>query len=144
MRAFLKALAWLCKIAAIAFWLGMAWVKVGLDVSNLRATSPPVYRDAPEDWGTPAFYHRAYLEIAALTALVGLAVLPNRWLVFSRVAFALSLLMALIPFHSIAISIAAPSDLVWMAPLAALFAVLPLSLILGFWRRQKGEKVNYV
>ena len=144
MRALLKIFAWLCKIAAIAFWLCVAWVKVGLDVSNLRATSQPMYRDAPEDWGTPAFYHRTHLEIATLLALATLAVIPNRWLVFSPVAFAVSLLIVLIPFYSIITSIAAPSDLLWMTPLMSLCATLPLSLILSFWRRQKGEKINYV
>lgn len=82
MRLLLKISAWLCKIAAIVFWLGVAWVIVGLDVSNLRATSAPMYRDAPEDWGTPAFYRRTYLEVATLTAPGLIALLPNRWFVF--------------------------------------------------------------
>lgn len=143
-RLFLKAFAWLCKLTAIVFWLCVARVKVGLDITNLRATSPPMYRDAPEDWGTPAFYHRTYLEIATLLALAVLSVLPNRWLVFSPMAFSISLLIALIPFYSIITSIAAPSDLLWMTPLMSLFAMLPASLVLSFWRHRKGEKVNYV
>ena len=140
MRIFLLTLAWLCKIAAIVIWLIEAVVKIGFDISNLRDPS----HWSGEDWGTPTFEHRTYLEIATLIALVVLAVLPNRWLVFSPVTFAISLLIVLIPFYRIFGSLTEWSDLLWMIPLMSLFALLPLSLILSFVRQRKGAKVGYV
>ena len=95
MDMLLKIFAWLCKVAAIVFWLWMALVKIELDIANLHGHAGPW---GDPDWGMPAFYHRTYLEIATLTALAVLAILPNRWLVFSPVAFTISLLIALIPF----------------------------------------------
>jgi hypothetical protein len=140
MRLFLKVFAWLCKIAAIVFWLVEAAVKIDFDISNLRESS----HWSGEDWGTPTYEHRIYLEIATLIALAVLAVLPNRWLVFSSVTFAIALLIALIPFCQIFGSLTEWSDLLWMMPLMSLFALLPLSLILSFWRQRKGEKIGYV
>lgn len=141
MDMLLKIFAWLCKVAAIVFWLWMALVKIELDIANLHGHAGPW---GDPDWGMPAFYHRTYLEIATLTALAVLAILPNRWLVFSPVAFTISLLIALIPFYWILSSLTEWSDLLWMTPLMSLFATLPLSLILSIWRRRKWEKVGYV
>jgi hypothetical protein len=139
MRVFLKVFTWLCKITAILFWLGVAWVKIGFDISNLRAPS----HWSGEDWGTPAFEHRTYLEIATLIALLVLAVLPNRWQVFSLATFTISLLIVLIPFYQIFDSLTEWSDLLSMMPLMSLFATLPLSLIASFVRQRKGEKIGY-
>jgi hypothetical protein len=151
MRTLLKVFAWLCKIAAVLFWLGVAWTFIGLDISDLRATSQPMYRDAPEDWGTPAFKHRTYLQIAELVTLATLAILPNRWLVFSRVAFAISLLIALSPccwvFYDMISSATEWSDLISNLFLAVFimiyFIPLPFSIILSFLRHRKGEKIFY-
>jgi hypothetical protein len=139
MHWFLKVFAWLFKIAAVVFWLVEAVVKIGFDISNLREPS----HWSGEEWGTPTFEHRTYLEIVTLIALVVLAVLPNRWLVFSPVTFAISLLIVLIPFYQIFGSLTEWADLLWMVPLMSLFSLLPLSLILSFVRQRKGEKVGY-
>lgn len=122
----------------------MVWVKVGLDIAELRATRLPMYENAPEDWGTPEFYHRTYLEIAILGLLFVLAILPNRWLVFSPIAFVISLLIALIPWVVLFSSFKEWSDLLWMMPLLGFFGLLPASLILSFWRGRKGRKIGYV
>jgi hypothetical protein len=144
MRELLKVLAWLCKITAMVIWLGIAWTFIGIDVLNLRATSQPMYRDAPQDWGAPAFKHRTYLEIAELAMMAVLAVLPNRWLVFSPVTFALSLLIALSPFFYLIISsIREWSDLIFVALLIPLCGPLPLSITLSFLRHRQGEKIFY-
>lgn len=139
MRAFLTVFAWLCKITAIVFCLYAARAGIELDVFSLQG-SQSAYRDAPEDWGTPVFKHRTYLEIAELTTLVVLAVLPNRWLVFSKVSFTVSLLVALIPFYPAMGWLTQWSDL----PFMAFLVPLPLSLVLSFWRQRKGEKIGYV
>jgi hypothetical protein len=137
----LKPFTWLCKIAAVVFWLWVALTKIELDIANVHGNAGPW---GDPDWGTPAFYHRSYLEIATLSALAVLAILPNRWLVFSPISFAISLLVALIPSYSLLSSLTERSDLPWMAFPMCLFAPLPLSLILSFWRRRKGEAIGYV
>ena len=135
MRVFLKILAWLCKIAAILFWSLEALVKIGFDVANSLGSA---------GLGTPGSFQGTYFEIAIMSALFVLAILPNRWLVFSPIAFVISLLISLIPFYPLLSSMRVLSDLSWMAPLIIFFGLLPLSLILSFWRRRKGEKVGYV
>jgi len=141
MRVFLKISAWLCKIAAILFWIGVAWVTISLDISSLNA--PNHWREG-DDWGTPAFNHRVYLQIAEVTALAVLALLPNRWLVFSPVTFVISLLVVLTPFCSIFGALSEWSDLLSLIPIMLLLSLLPLCLILSFWRQRNGEKVGYV
>ena len=137
MRKLLKILAGLCKVTAVAFWLFAAWVGIDLDASILRGGYSS-YRDPAPDNLT------LILEIAGLTALALLALLPNRWLVFRPWLFVPSLLIALIPFCKILDSPIERSDLLWMMSLMFLFAMLPLSLILSFWRQRKGEGVGYV
>jgi hypothetical protein len=141
MCVFFKVFAWLSKIAAILFWLVVAWVTISLDISSLN--TPSHWREG-DDWGTPEFHHRIYLEIAEVTTLAVLAILPNRWLVFSPVTFVMALLIALTPFYSIPGALTEWSDLLWLMPIMLLFSLLPLSLILSFWRRRKGEKIRYV
>jgi uncharacterized membrane protein YtjA (UPF0391 family) len=140
MRSFLKIISWLCKIAAIVFWLVVAWVTISLDISSLNA--PSHWREG-DDWGTPEFHHRIYLEIAEVTTLAVLALLPNRWLVFSPATFVISLLIALTPFCSISGALTEWPDLLWLMPVMLLLSLLPLSLILSFWRQRKGKKIGY-
>jgi hypothetical protein len=150
MQQFLKLIAIVCKVVAIVAWLGVAWVKVGLDVSDLRATSQPMYRDAPEDWGTPAFYHRTYLEIFEICGYVLLAVIPNRWLISWRPVFWVALLLAFAPlgyFLATFSAIHSLSDVLWSVfaaiMMSPLFIFTPLSLILSCWRHKHGQKVTY-
>lgn len=141
MRAFLKIFTWFCKIAAIVFWLVVAWVTISLDISSLH--TPSHWREG-DDWGTPEFHHRIYREIAEVTMLAVLALLPNRWLVFSPVTFVISLLVSLTPLYSISGALTEWSDLFWLMPIMLLLSLLPVSLILSFLRQRKVEKIGYV
>jgi hypothetical protein len=83
--------------------------------------------------------------------LVGLAVLsliPNRWLVSSRITFVIFLLLTLFPFHvffhvaafkGVDLGLALPG--IFMA--VFLFVPLPLSLILSRVRYQRGDRFGY-
>lgn|GEM_PF-3072387 len=140
MPAFLKTFTWLCKIAAIVFCFYGALAGIELDIADLHGNGGHWRDPRPDDWGTSAFKLRTYLEIAELITLAVLAILPNRWLVFSRTVFAVSLLIALIPFYQFGRLTEWQSllfDLLFLAP-------LPLCLILSFWQHQKGEKIRYV
>jgi hypothetical protein len=82
--------------------------------------------------------------------LVGLAVLsliPNCWLVFSRISFVIFLLLASFPFR-IYFDAAAYSNLDLASVTAMImgvlfFAPLPLSLVLSRMRFQRGDKFIY-
>ncbi len=91
MRIFLKILAWVCKVSAILFWSAEALVKIGFDVANSHGNPGP--------WGGSDSGTSVYLEIVIPSLLFVLAILPNRWLVFSPVAFIISLLIASIPYY---------------------------------------------
>src|SRR3954470_17011155 len=99
MRDTVKTLALICKLTAILFWLGSGYFVLIFDVRDLRATSPPHNRETPQDWGTPAYFHRTYFRIGEAAVLAILALTPNRMLVSSRIVFAISLAAALIPLH---------------------------------------------
>jgi hypothetical protein len=150
MQQTLRPFAIACKVVAIIEYLGGAWVKINLDVSGLRATSQPMYRDAPQDWGTAAYYHRTYSEIVVICLLLLLALIPNRWLVSSRFVFWVSMLIALTPILVVVANSFSIHDLSsWLDAFIALvlmslfFGFLPLSLIFSFWRHRRGEKVTY-
>ena len=137
----MKALAIVCKILAAIIWIGIAWFKISLDIMILHLSSPP--RESPT---------QIYLEIFVLSVIALLAVVPNRWLVFSRIAFGISLVIALFPLGVNLIhdwrsdpfmamrNYLDPEALVF---LAFIFCPLPFALSLSFWRRRKGEKVAY-
>jgi hypothetical protein len=82
--------------------------------------------------------------------LVGLAVLsliPNRWLVFSRISFVLFLLFTLLPFR-IFFHISVYRDLDLGSVIAMIFGVLffvplPLSLVLSRMRLQRGTRFTF-
>jgi hypothetical protein len=97
------------------------------------------------------FGHRWGINPIADVQLVGLAILsliPNRWLVFSRITFVVSLLLTLFPFQvffhvsafkGVDLGLVLPGIL--MAIL--LFIPLPLSLVLSRMRFQRGERFTY-
>ena len=147
----MRTLALTLKILAIVFWLGSAWLVLNLDVRDVRASSPPQYRDAPRDWGTPEYYRRTYFHIAETTVLLLLALIPNRLLVCSRIAWGAALVVALIPLARVLYSSEFPfggggeiilSGFV-LVMIVGMFSPLPLSLFFSFLRRQKGQTVSY-
>ena len=147
MQSLLKPFAFACKILAVSVWLGIACLKIGMDISEMHATSPP--RDAPHDWGTPAYFHRTYLEIGVVSVVALLSVIPNRRLVASPLAFGLSLFVALLPFCALVHDWSDPFMTLgnyidpFVLVLLFVFGALPLSLTCSFWRHRKGEAVTY-
>jgi hypothetical protein len=97
------------------------------------------------------FGHRWGTNRIADIQLVGLAVLsliPNRWLVSSRIVFVLFLLLTLFPFRVFFYASAFKGidlGLVTAGIFAAtfLFVPLPLALILSRMRFQRGDKFTY-
>jgi len=146
----MKILAFVCKILAAIIWLGAAALEVGFDVAEMHATTPP--RDAQHDWGTPTYFHRMYLDMFMVLVVALLAVVPNRWLVFSRLAFGAAVAIALLPFCVVLIHDWTSDPFMsvrnyldpgaWMFA-AFIFGPLPVALALSFWRRQKGADVTY-
>jgi hypothetical protein len=149
MQSNLKPPAIACKILASIEAVAAAWFLIGLDIYMLHATSPP--RDAT-DWGTPGYYHRLYFSISIVSLLALLVVVPNRWLVFSRVVFGPSLIVALLPFCFSLLFISEDFSLilsdffgtfVWWAIAIFLSAPWPLSLIFSRMRFRRGEIFTY-
>ena len=92
----------------------------------------------PPRWGESSFNDVLTIVMAILSLL------PNRWLVFSRVSFVLFLLIALFPlaafiWASIFRHLGIGSVAIVMIALACLFGPLPLSLILSRMRFRRGE-----
>lgn len=147
-RDFLQPASWTLKIVAAVFWLSTASVVFYVDVPNLRASTPPHYRDAPTDWGTPAYYQRVWWRLAKTVLMVALVLLPNRVLVASRLAFIVSVLVAALitcqallrVFHYFEFS---TGDFLFLALKIAVLAALPVSLVLSYVRFQRGEIVAY-
>lgn len=150
MHVFLKVAAIVCKIFAAIEWLALGYFFIGLSLRKMLATEFP--REAPSDWGTPAYYYRTCFSILVIFILTLLAVAPNRWLVRSRVIFLMSLLVAFLPACLFVASIVRgagyyPFDSVrnLLNPVRLGMTIiicvpLPLSLILSFYRRRdKGE-----
>ena len=83
-----------------------------------------------------------------LVALAVLSLIPNRWLVSSRISFVIFLLLTLFPFH-VFFHVAAFNgiDLGLVLPgilmAVFLFAPLPLSLVLSRMRNQRGDRFTY-
>src|SRR5882757_3086903 len=113
----LKSIAWACKVLAVAD----------------SVVAPPILHP---HWG---------VNRIADVQLIGLAVLsliPNRWLVFSRVSFVIFLLLTLFPFR-VFFHISAFGDFDLESVIAMIisvffFAPLPLSLVLSRMRFQRG------
>jgi len=145
----LKPLAVICKVFASIEAIAVAWFMIGLDVYMLRATEPP--RDI-QNWGTPAYYHRLYFSIAITSLLAILVIIPNRWLVFSRVVFVPLIIIALLPLCFSLFLIFSDFDLIshefletlewWM--ISIFFSVpWPLSLIFSRMRFRRGGIFMY-
>ena len=83
--------------------------------------------------------------------LLGLAVLslvPNRWLVFSRTSFVISLVLTMFPFHvyfSVSVFRGVDIGLIAAGLMMSLFlfAPLPLSLIFSRMRFRREERFTY-
>jgi hypothetical protein len=96
----------------------------------------------PPRWG---FSPIADVQIVGLAVL---SLLPNRWLVSSRISFVLFLLIALFPFH-VYFSVSAFRRVDFgLAALGIIFSLglfgpLPLSLILSHIRFRRGETFLY-
>jgi hypothetical protein len=119
----LKSLSWTCKILAI-----------------FVSAVIPLWIFRPR-WGVNP------TDDVQIVVLAVLSLLPNRWLVFSRISFLIFLLLTLFPFRGffhIAVFrsldlgsvIAIFIDLFFLAP-------LPLSLVLSRMRFQRGDKFTY-
>ena len=124
---FLKWLALVAKIVAIMVWILVPWVLGS-------------YHHYDEN-------HRLYLVQNSIAAVLSLV--PNRWLVFSRVSFSIFLLLALLPFDVfLPLSVFRGVDLGLIAAGLAiafcLFVPLPLSLIFSRIRFRRGERFAYV
>jgi hypothetical protein len=97
------------------------------------------------------FHPRWGVSLIADVQIVGLAVLaliPNRWLVFSRISFAISLLLTLFPFHDLlraSVYRGVGPGIAGVGILVAtlLYAPLPLSLVLSRMRLQKGDRFAF-
>lgn len=101
--------------------------------------------------GIPLILHPRWgVNQIADVQLVGLAILsliPNRWLVFSRISFVIFLLLTLFPFR-IFFHISDYKDLDLGSVLAMIIDVvligpMPLSLVLSRMRFQRGHKFIY-
>jgi hypothetical protein len=118
----LKSLAWTCKILAIA------------DSVLLPLIFPP-------RWGVSRIADVQLISFAVLSLI------PNRWLVFSRISFVIFLLPTLFPFR-IFLHTSAYRDLDVASVTAMVISVffvapLPLSLVLSRMRLQRGDKFTY-
>ena len=149
MESSLKPPAIVCKVLASIEAIGAAWFLIGLDIYLLHATSPP--RDA-QDWGTPAYYHRLYFNIAIVSLAAVLVLMPNRWLVFSRVVYSPSLIVALLPLGLSLLFISEDFSLIfsdffgtffWWVVMILLSAPWPLSLIFSRMRFRRGAVFTY-
>lgn len=83
-----------------------------------------------------------------LVASAVLSLIPNRWLVFSRITFVIVLLLTFFPFHvffhvaafkGVDFGLAFPGILMAVF----LFVPLPLSLVLSRIRYQRGDRFTY-
>jgi hypothetical protein len=120
----LKVLSLACKILAVFFT-----VIVGLWI-------------LPPRWGV-----NPVADVQAVMLAV-LSLVPNRWLVFSRISFVIFLLIALFPFHVfLLISVFRGVDVgmvaVGLFVAFCMFAPLPLSLIFSRMRYQRGVRFTY-
>ncbi len=118
----LKSLAWACKVLAIIGSVGVPLI-------------------LHPRWGVNRI---ADVELIVLAVL---SLIPNRWLVFSRVSFVIFLLLTLFPFR-VFFHISAFRDFDLASVIAMIisvffFAPLPLSLVLSRMRFQRGDKFIY-
>jgi hypothetical protein len=118
----LKSLSWACKVLAI-------FISVAV---------PLILHPR---WGVNRIADVQIIGSAALSLI------PNRWLVFSRISFVIFLLLTLFPF-SIFFHFSAFEDFDLGSLIAMIIAIfflapLPLSLVLSRIRFQRGDKFMY-
>jgi hypothetical protein len=117
----LTASAWACKLLSIAVSVVLPWM-IG---------------------------HHGVFTYPQTAVLAALALIPNRWLVFSRISFVIFVLITLFPFFDILLH-STYKDADVLADLPAIFVVvclfgpLPLSLVFSRLRYNRGEKFMYV
>jgi hypothetical protein len=117
-------LAWACKVLAV----------VGSVVVPLWVLHPR--------WGVNP------IADAQIVGLAVLSLIPNRWLVFSRISFVIFLLLTLFPFR-VFFQIATFGDLDLGSAIGGtivvsfFFVPLPLSLVLSRMRFLRGEEFWY-
>jgi len=142
-----KPLAVGCKIFASVEGLASAWFLIGSWYFDMHSATPP--RDAPLDWGTPAYYHRTYLWIAVVGIVALLVTIPNRWLVSSRLLFGIVLIVSLLPlllvwFFMVQDLLSVDFMTAYFLPFIVLLSGLwPASLCLSLWRHRKGQRFLY-
>ena len=123
----LKSLAMACKILAIAVWVLAPWL--------LGSYHHTVYD----------IQHIGFIIQNAALALLSL--IPNRWLVSSKTAFGISLLVALFPLHVFFYAdnlfLGGISDLFILAVALSIFVPLPLSILFSYLRFRRGEKFTF-
>jgi hypothetical protein len=90
-------------------------------------------------WGVNPIVNAEFVGLAALSLI------PNRWLVFSRISFLIFLILALIPFHiffesSTFRGLDLGSVIGGAIVVSFFFLSLPLSLILSRMRFIRGDK----
>jgi hypothetical protein len=132
----MRWLALIFKTLAIIFWLGVSWVFVQLDLSDLLSPTRPTHRDTPEDWGTSAYYFEGYTRVALTIIILCLSMIPNRWVVGSRWSFALAILFA----YSLCFEMRDVSAFLFGI---LFYAPLPISLICSRIRFNRGERFTY-
>ena len=105
-----------------------------------------IYRDAPLIWPVSGYFPQSHFSHLEVGMSLIIALVPNRWLVSSKIAFYIFLAISLIPFHTV-FHLGIPQEVLsslFVGAFNALFlAPLPVSLIASFIRRQNGELVTY-
>jgi len=119
---FLKWAAWACKILAVI----------------INVCVPLILHPR---WGLNR------IADGQLVSLALLSLIPNRWLVFSRIPFVIFLLLTLFPFRIFLESSAYRAfdmqSAAGMIFAVLLFAPLPLTLVLSRMRLRRGTKFTY-
>jgi len=118
----LKLLAWICKLMAVAVSVILPWMMEHFGINHIA-------------------------DVQAVVLGV-MALIPNRWLVFSRVSFTIALLLTMFPLQVfLPLSVFRGTDIGLIAAGLMIslffFAPLPLSLIISRIRLVRGERFTY-
>jgi hypothetical protein len=124
----LKSLAMACKILAVAVWVLAPWI-------------------------LGSYYHHTIYDIHDIgyifenVILAVLSLVPNRWLVSSKVALGISSLAALIPVCTLFLAdnlfFSGIGDLFILAVVLGFLLPLPLSILFSYLRFRRGEKFTF-
>ncbi|HXC37186.1 MAG TPA: hypothetical protein VNV43_15020 [Candidatus Acidoferrales bacterium] len=138
-----RELALICKVLAVIIWVGEALIKSNWDIHEMHML---------QGWGKTPNIQGTYLEILALSGIALFSAAPNRWLVFSPIAFCISLSIAVFPFFFVVFkNLSGPFNTVGVVfspansiAMILIFGPLPLSLAMSFLRQRGGEKISYI